>query len=111
MYDIELGQNDTDSRNAVLYQNSIKIDLTPYTISFHIENDSGTHYDITCVAQTGDAAIPLSLGGISIPFTPSETSVPGLYTGKFYLTDALGHTITVPTSSTYPTVMIWEAVP
>jgi hypothetical protein len=111
MYEIELGQNDTDYRNAVLYQNSIRIDLTTYTVTFKMENDNGDHFEINCVAQLGNTAIPKNLGGVRIPFSVRETAIAGLFHGKFYLKDVFENVISAPTSNSYISVMIWEAVP
>jgi hypothetical protein len=75
-----------------------------------MENTHGDYFNIPCVAQTGSEAVPLTLGGIKIPFSKTETAIPGIFKAKVYITDTDTNKIAVPTANKYLTVMIWEEI-
>lgn len=99
-YDIEIGQGDTDSIPAVLKENGVGFNLTGTTITFSLKNDLGSiTYDITCLpgAIVNGVTVPFTEGGITIPFSSTETAASGLFFGVIKV-NIFGQVKTFPNS-------------
>jgi hypothetical protein len=100
-YDIELGQGDTDSVSVTILENGETVDLSGYTVTFNMKSDSGTDYEIPCLAGIGE-------GVVTIPFTATETEESGTFVGQFLVT-ANDLQTTFPLGD-YITVKIWRSI-
>ena len=79
IYDIELGQGDSDSVTKTLYDADGVANLSGATVVFVMSSALGSlRYEITC--SVGESGV------VTIPFTSTYTSIPGFYHGEFKVT-------------------------
>jgi hypothetical protein len=109
-YDIELGQNDIDTRDVVLQENGTPYDLSEFDeITLKMKSESGTEFTITC---NEDPDVPADEGGVRIPFTNTHTSAPILYYGKIITnktSDPKVH-LTFPSGNDYISIKVWGVI-
>lgn len=115
-YDIELMQGDSAEVAVVLKENGIGVDLTGCSVVLSMRNDTATvAHDITCnmgaTINRGlptETVIPLTAGGITVPFTATHTASHGLYFGSITKT-LFGERSTFPNTG-YITIKINKSV-
>lgn len=112
-YDIEYKQGDIDSVGAVLSDDNGVIDLTDTTVIYVMKDlETGeTRYEISCTLGGTVNGIYHSAahGGVTVPFTGTETSASGQFKSEFVVTGTnfVRH---IPSGNNYKSVMIWEKV-
>jgi len=111
-YDINLNQGDTNDIAVILKAQDVGANLADADITFVMNNSAGVLYSIPC---TKDATTPdgndvkAKDGGITIPFDPTHTSVPGQFSGQFLVMQDSAQT-TFPSDGGYLKVMVWESL-
>jgi hypothetical protein len=110
-FDIDLGQGDSDDVGVLLTENGIGSNLTGGTIKLSMKTDTGTKKEVTCLAGgiVNGVNYTLAQGGITIPFTPTETATPSVYRGKI-IVSMLGSQATYPSGQESITVTVWEGI-
>jgi hypothetical protein len=112
-YDIEYKQGDVDAVGAVLSDDSGVLDLTDKTITFVMADlQSGVaKYEISCTlgGTVNGVYHPAAHGGVTIPFTATETAAFGQYKSEFVVTGT-NYVRHIPSGNKYKSVMIWEKV-
>lgn len=112
-YDIEYKQGDVDTSGAVLSDEDGVLDLTGKTVTYVMKDlQTGlTRHEISCTlgGTVGGVYHSAAHGGVTIPFTATETTAYGQYKSEFVLTGTnfVRH---VPSGNNYKSVMIWEKV-
>jgi hypothetical protein len=112
-YDIQYKEGDIDTVGALLSDNTGLLDLTGKTITF-VMKDVDTKlikYTITCTpgGTINNIYYSGAHGGVTIPFSATETLAGGLFDGEFVVTGSLS-TIHIPSGDNYISIMIWDQV-
>lgn len=112
-YDIEYKQGDVDTAGAVLSDDDGVLDLTGKTV-IYVMNDLQTETDrheISCTlgGTVNGVYHSAAHGGVTIPFTGTETATYGQYKSEFVVTGA-NFERRIPSGDNYKSVMIWEKV-
>lgn len=110
-YDIEYKQSDVDTSGAVLSDDDGVLDLTGKTVTYMMKdlNTGEVRHEISCTLGGTVNGIyhTAAHGGVTVPFTGTETSTSGQYKSEFVVTGTnfVRH---VPSGNNYKSVMIWE---
>jgi hypothetical protein len=113
-YDINLVEGDSEDIKFQVFHNNIKVDLTPFDVTFNMDNDVGDYVTIDCRkgyidTSTTPAIVYLASDGyFTIPFIPRSTGTAGVFKGQAHLTKE-GLTRAWPLGK-YISVKIWDAV-
>jgi len=112
-YDIEYKQGDVDTSGAVLSDDDGVLDLTDKTVTYVMKDlDTGaTRHEISCTlgGRVNGVYHSAAHGGVTVPFTGTETATLGQYKSEFVVTGA-NFERRVPSGDNYKSVMIWEKV-
>lgn len=111
-YFIECKQNNIITYPAILSNRNGPLDLTGKTVTLIIENSSKTiHHEIICTlgCTYGIETYTSEEGGITIPFTVTETSIAGPLNGEFVISNDTT-TFRIPQSSDYLSIMIYPSM-
>lgn len=87
--DIRLGCGDSDNVPVVLKENGTGANLTGSTVVLSMKNkQTSADIVIPCIqdATVNGEIVPYTQGGITIKFNEENTSVEGIYLGKFIVT-------------------------
>ena len=112
-YDIEYKQDDVDTVGAVLSDHDGVLDLTDKTVNYVMKDlqTGEVRHEISCTLGGTVNGIYHSAahGGVTIPFTATETPTPGQFKSEFVVTGTnfVRH---IPSGNNYKSVMIWEKV-
>lgn len=111
MSDIEYKTGDADSVGAILTQNGTAINLTGWTVNFSMKPTTGEKITIPCTlgGTVSGTYVPATSGGVTIPFSASNTATAGQYRGEFEITNS-GTVAHIPSGNNYYTITIWESL-
>lgn len=71
------------------------VDLTPYTIKFHMTSDNGV--SVIAETTTGVTVISAVSGEVQFDFSVLQVATAGVYWGWFVAYDLVGESLTFPT--------------
>ena len=110
-YELELNQGDSNDVGMLLKEGGVGVDLTGSTVTFSMKNEAGVEFNIICTqgGTVNGTAYTFAQGGITVPFTALHTVNADVFQGKAYA-DKSSVQKTFPSSNTYITVKIWEAI-
>lgn len=111
IYELELNQGDSNNIGMLLKENAVGSDLTGATVTFSMKNESGVEHNIACQpgGTVNGTVYSFAQGGVTVPFTATHTASAGVFQGKITVLK-YGAQKTYPSSNTYITVRIWEAI-
>ncbi|MCK9310678.1 MAG: hypothetical protein M0P26_00205 [Bacteroidales bacterium] len=110
-YELELNQGDSINVGMLLKEGGVGVNLTGSIVTFSMKNEAEVEFNIVC-AQGGTVngkTYTFEEGGITVPFSAVNTVNANVFQGKVYAVKAAVQK-TFPSSSTYITVKIWEAI-
>lgn len=110
-YELELNQGDSNDVGMLLKENGVGVDLTGSAVTFSMKNEAGVEFNITCTqgGTVNGVAYAFAQGGITVPFTSLHTVEACVFQGKVTAVKSSVQK-TFPSSNTYITVKIWEAI-
>lgn len=108
-YTLELGQNDTDTLNAVLYEDGVAVNLTGKTVVLNLSNELGTEVNVACGlgAVINGETVAYASGGVNAVISSTLTATPCTYRGKFLLT-SFGAQLSFPNDNNYISIKVWS---
>jgi hypothetical protein len=112
-YDIEIYEGDTVRVGCVLTEGGLPSNLEGFDLTLHMFNQAGDEFEIEVSPGkedpiTREIIVPASEGGITIPFTTTQSNCPGRYKGKVQAVNG-PQQATFPDGNKYTDIMIWEA--
>jgi hypothetical protein len=114
MTDITFKTGDVDYVGIVLKQNNTGINLTGYTVTFVMKNTAtSAKQTITCTqgATISGNSVEFASGGITIPFSSTNTGTAGSFNGEFILSKTSPNSVIhIPSGTNYLTMTIIDAL-
>jgi len=109
--DFEYKAGVSDTVGVVLKQNGVAIDLTGYSITFNMKDNSDHRFSVPCsLGGTKDGVeYTAEHGGCTIEFAAEHLAVVGEFSGEFVGT-LVGESFIIPNGDEYLVVMIYEAI-
>ena len=111
VYELELNQGDSNDVGMLLKENGVGVSLTGSVVTFSMKNEAGVEFDIICTqgGTVNGVVYTFAQGGITVSFSSTHTHDAGVFQGKVIAVKSSVQK-TFPSSNTYITVKIWEAV-
>jgi hypothetical protein len=111
IYELELSQGDSVDVGMLLKEGGVGVDLTDSVVTLSMKNEAGVEFDIVCTqgGTVNGTTYTFEEGGITVPFSALHTVNAGVFQGKVYAVKTSVQK-TFPSSNTYITVKIWEAI-